>query len=263
MSGFTELFPVASQPHQMLMESMTGIPMTDGMVFLAIHLGVFFAISVSCRSHIQRLRSEARHEKISRRRKRQGERKISFDARVLKTAIFPLLLSLFLYHIASEWIDSFPLLILTLVINGVLLFLPSLAAQGNKDGRNMSRLDSVLIGLGGAIGVIPGCSRIAGMISVGSLRGVDREYMLDMVFILSIPVLLVLLVLDIYSVFLARFALSFLDIVIYLLMASVSFLGAYLCCLSLRFLAAKTSFASFCYYSWGMALFSFILYLMI
>lgn len=247
----------------MLMSSMTGIPMTDGMVFLAIHLGTVLAIFVSCRSRIKRLRTDSRHEKLSRRRKRQGERTVSFDARVLKTAVSPLLLSLFLYPIANRWIDSLPLLILTLVVNGTLLFLPSLAAQGNKDGRSMSRLDSVLIGLGGSLGAIPGCSRIAGMISVGSLRGVDREYMLDVAFILSIPVLLVISVLDIYSVFLAQIALSFLDIVLYLLMAAVSFFGAYLCCLTLRFLAAKTNFVSFCYYSWGMALFTFILYLMI
>ena len=49
-----------------------------------------------------------------------------------------------------EWVDSLAMLTIFLVINGILLFVPQYIPSGNKDGRNLSLLDGLLMGLAGA-----------------------------------------------------------------------------------------------------------------
>jgi len=48
-----------------------------------------------------------------------------------------------------------------------------------------------------------------------------------------------------------------------LLAAGSAFGGAWLAMVIMRFLSVKSSFYGFAYYNWGLALFSFLVYLMI
>lgn len=263
-SGFTEFFPVSARPHQMLYAFLTGIPMTDAMVPVVIHLGALLAVASSCRNRVRRLLREDRHARAThRRRNRHVDRVALLDMQVLRTAVVPLIISVFFYKKAERWVDGLLPLCLTLVINGVIVFLPRVLSLGNKDGRTMSRLDSLTMGLGGALAPIPGFSRVGGILSFGMLRGADREYLLDAAFILSIPVLLVVVALDIYAVFVSKMVLSSLALLCYLLMAALSFGAAYLGIMIMRYLTLKAEQHCFSYYSWGLAMFTFILYLMI
>ena len=264
ISGFTEFLGVSAPPHQMLYELMTGFEQTDVMLTLSIRVGALTAVFLSCRARIKRLMHEQRLAGLSRRRRnRQPDPAALLDIRLLKTVTIPLLISVLFYKRAGEWINGVLPLSLTLVLNGVLLFIPRLMSQGNKDGRSVSRLDGVLMGLSGALAAVPGFSRTGGMISAGTTRGFDRNYALDTALILSIPTLLGLLILDIYGVFTAKLTLGFVALLIYLLLAAVSFGGAWLGIMLMRYLSVKAGFTGFSYYSWGLALFSFILYLMI
>lgn len=263
-SGFTEFLGVSAPPHQILFEFMTGFEQSDTLLTFAIRIGVLAAVFFSCRNKIARLMRERRLAGLSRRRRnRQPDATALLDIRLLKTAMIPLLISVLFYKRAGEWINGALPLSLTLLLNGLLLFIPRLMNQGNKDGRSVSRLDGVLLGLGGALAAIPGFSRTGGIISAGTARGVDRSYALDMALLLSIPTLLELLIFDIFGVFTAKLTLSFVAILVYLLMASVAFGGAWLGIMLMRYLSVKAGFTGFCYYCWGLALFSFILYLMI
>lgn len=264
ISGFTEFLGVSAPPYQMLYELMTGFDQTDAMLTLFIRIGVLAAVVFCCRARISRLLRERRLAGLSRRRRnRQPDVTALLDIRLLKTAMIPLLASVLFYKRAGEWISGVLWLSLTLMLNGVLLFIPRLMSQGNKDGRSVSRLDGVLMGLGGALAAVPGFSRIGGIISMGTARGVDRSYALDLALLLSIPALLGLLIFDIYGVFAAKLTLSFLALLIYLLLAGFSFGSAWLGIILMRYLSVKAGFTGFSYYCWGLALFSFILYLMI
>ena len=263
-SGFTEFLSVPAPPHQMLYELMTGFEQRDVMLTLAIRIGVLTAVFFSCRSRIVRLMHERRLAGLSRRRRnRQPDIMALFDIRLLKTAMIPMLISVLFYKRAGEWINGVLRLVLTLTLNGVLLFIPRLMNQGNKDSRSISRLDGVLMGLGGALAAIPGFSRIGGIISAGTARGVDRNYALESALLLSIPALLGLLIFDIYGVFAAKLTLGFVALLVYLLLAAIAFGGAWLGIMLMRYLSVKAGYTGFSYYCWGLAMFSFILYLMI
>lgn len=263
-SGFTEFLGVSAPPHQLLFESMTSFSQSDAMVTLVVRLGVLAAVVFCCRTRLRKLMRERRLATLSRRRRnRQPDMVALLDMRLLKTALVPLLVSVLFYKRAGQWIDHVLLLAMTLLLNGILLFIPRLLSQGNKDGRSVSRMDGILIGLAGSLAAIPGFSRVGAMVSTATARGVDRGYALDTALLLSIPVLLGLLIFDAYAVIAAKVAIGIVAFLVYLLLGAVSFGGAWAGITFMRYLSVKAGFTGFSYYSWGLALFSFILYLVV
>lgn len=264
LSGFTEFLPVSARPHQLLFEYVTGVSMTDNMVTMAIHLGALLAVLSVYKNRLQRLSREGRHERTSRKRRIRHVDKLAItDFRILKVAAIPVIISALFYKYTRHMISSMIGLSLMLLINGFIMFLPSRLPQGNKDSRNMSQLDGIVIGFGGALGMIPGLSRVGGAISFALMRGTHRERVIDIALILSIPALAILLILDVYAVIATKAALQFVGMMLYLFMAVISFLCSYLSIMVMRYLSLKTNYSSFAYYSWGGALLTFILYLMI
>lgn len=263
-SAFTEFLPVSPRAHQMLYEMLTGFSLTDAMVPFAIRLGTIAALILSCKKRIQHLLRANRLARYARRhRSTHVDTTAILDTRALKTAAFPILVGLLFYQRAGKWVGSMALLALMLTINGLVLFMPRIMLRGNKDGRSLSRLDTMTVGIGGALAMIPGFSRIGCMVSGGQIRGVDRNYALEMALLLSIPALLGALIFDCYAVITAKVAISGAAWLCYLLMGALSFGTGYLAILFLRFLSVKASFSRFSYYSWGMAMFAFILYLLV
>ena len=99
--------------------------------------------------------------------------------------------------------------------------------------------------------------------SFGMMRGATKRYALDTALILSIPALAVLLLIDFFAIFTTSAGLTFLAILSCITAGITSFLSAFAGIYMMRFLAVRAGFSGFAYYSWGLSLFSFILYLMI
>lgn len=264
LSGFTEFLPVSPRAHQLLYELLTGFRLNDTMVSLAIHLGTTAALILNCKKRIQHLFRANRIARYARRhRNTHVDTTAILDTRVLKTAALPMIISIFLIRRAESWVSSYAMLALMLTLSGLLLFIPRIIPKGNKDGRNLSAMDSVIMGLGGALSAIPGFSGIGSFLSAAHLRGVDRNYALDTALLATIPVLFGLLVMDVFSILGSKLLISGLGLLMYFLMAVFAFFTGYLAIVFVRFLCMKTSFSRFSYYSWGMAMFTFMLYLLI
>ena len=128
----------------------------------------------------------------------------------------------------------------------------------------MTGFDSLLIGLCGGLGMLPGISRTGFATTAALIRGADRQQALNWSYLLSIPILIGLMILDIYGMITFGVAsLSFSLFLQYLASAAVAFGGAYFAIHFMRFIAVNAGFVGFAYYSWGAALFSFIFYLTI
>lgn len=238
--------------------------MEDGLVTLAIHLGCLVAVLVSCHKRIGRLLREDRHARRFRDRPGRSVDKVAvLDMRVLRTAAVPVLIGAMLGQRYGDWATGLVPLSVLLLVNGVILFLPTLLPQANKDSRSMSMLDSILIGVGAAIGSVPGLSRTGCAISAALIRGVDRYHVLDFALLLTIPALLIVAVFDLIAVIGAKMAVTAMGLLIYVSIAALAFACGYAGIVIMRYLSSKDALLSFCYYSWGMALFTFVLYLMI
>lgn len=119
------------------------------------------------------------------------------------------------------------------------------------------------MGIGGSLFAIPGLSGIGAALSVASVTGVERKYGLNMILMMNMGVLAGKSIYDFLDLITAGVSgLSLISVIMCFMAAVVSFLAAYLAVKLLRTQAEGKGFDFFAYYSWGMALFSFILSLM-
>ena len=263
ISGFTEFLPICPEGHRFLFLSLLG-KSDHAAIRLSVHLGALFALVFLCAPMIAKLNRERKIASISeRRRKRQPDMRSIMDLRFLKIAVIPVILCRFASRFVSGATDKLWVLAALLFLNGFVLYIPQFYPHANKDGLTLTRSDAVIIGLGTGFGIFPGISRIAVASSVGSLRGADRRYILDIILLLCIPALLILVVMEFFAVFAAAATLSFISFLCCITAALMSFIGAYLGICMIRFIAVRVGYSGFAYYSWGLALLTFILYLTI
>jgi len=106
---------------------------------------------------------------------------------------------------------------------------------------------------------VPGISRVGAVTSAGIAQGADREQALRWSLLLSIPALVVLLAMDVYSIM--TVGLGAVAILQTVLAAVAAFGGAYVGIRMMRFMAVRAGFSGFAYYCWGAALFTLLMYL--
>lgn len=263
ISGFTAFLPVPSTAHQILFETMSGAAGQAALFRLACRIGVLAALILSCRLTIRNLLRQRRLSRIPvRKRKRQPDPVSIMELRFLRTAWIPATAGMLLCGLGDRTGASLPLLALTVLLGGVLVYLPGLFRSGNKDAPTSSVLDAVATGCGMCLSVLPGISGVAGVVSVGALCGLDRRFALRVALLLSIPATVVRLVFD--GIALAAIGVGGFSIVLLaLLSAAAAFLGALASVGTIRFLTVKSGASGFAYYCWGLALFIFALFLII
>lgn len=263
ISGLTEILPVSSQAHQSIMLNLFGVTQPHGLLGLSVSAGALAAVLASTASTFKRIRREFALSRSKRRGKKKSVNLQSvFDWNFFKTACIPIFISLFVYGQIRSWRELMPVVSLMLVLNGFILHLPMYLSKGNKDSRSMSGLDGLLFGISSALGLLPGISRIGAGASSAAARGADTQQAFKWSLLLSVPALAGLLLVEGASVLSA--GLSGTETVFFLkcvFTAAMSCLGTNIGIRIMKAVSVRTGFEAFSYYSWGAALFSFILYL--
>ena len=264
LSGLTEFLPVSAQGHQAIMLRLFGADHRDPVLDFFVHSGVLFALLFSCKTMFANLRREQLLLKRSRRKNHTYERKGVYELRLFKTAIVPMLLGMLIYWAARKAEFKPLLLVLYFVVNGIILIIPEYMAHGNKDASAMTGWDAILLGLTTCLSSLPGISRVGTMGAITTARGADRQSALNWILMLSAPALVVWLGFDIVNLIIQGFdPISFITILCYFLSAAAAFGGAYLGVVFMRYLTVRIGYVGFAYYSWGAAMFSFVLYLIV
>lgn len=263
LSGFFDIIPVSAQAHKVLMLKLVGAKDYMPLMYLLIDLGVFAALYFNCRSQIVRMtRAQALARVPKKKRKRPLDVRSLMDLRLLRTMLIPVVLGLFFYQFTSQWNDKIICIVICLVINGVILFLPQFFATGNRDSRTLSRVEGLLMGLGGAFSVLPGISAIGTATSVGSICGIEKGYALDLALLMNMFLSLGWVVYDIIAITNGVGFVTFLILIRYILTAAAAFGGTVLGIRIMRHLAVGRGYAMFAFYCWGVALFTFFFNLM-
>ena len=155
------------------------------------------------------------------------------------------------------------LVALFLLLNGVILYIPQFLPTGNRDCRTLSRVEGLLMGLGGAVGVVPGFSTIGVSTAIGSVCGVERGYGLSMALMMQLMLTMGYLVWDVMEIAASGLGtLSFGILFRYIVTSLTAFGGTMLGVRLMRRIAQNHSFALFALYCFGLSLFTFILNLM-
>ena len=262
VSGITEFLPVSSGAHQVLMRYLFGADSRVPVQELLVHIGVLLAIFVGCKDVLFRLRIEQRALQNSRRRRHNSDSRSYFDLRLLKTACVPLLLGLLLNIITFRKENNMGMLIAFSLLNALILLLADHTSRGNRDSRTMSGLDGIVMGIVGALSAFPGMSR-TGMISAYTVaRGAEGENVANWAVLLGIPAMAFAICFDLVLLVVMGFVgMTFVMFLGYILCGVMAFVGAYLGISLLKIILNQSGFSGFAYYGIGMALFSFILYL--
>lgn len=264
VSGLTDILPVSAQAHELLILKMFGAGSAPGLMRLLIHLSILGALYYHCIPHITKmLRAKSLSRIPKRRRKRPLDTRSLMDFSLWKTMIIPVILGYLLYNKVAGMRGSLSLIAIFLFINGIVLYIPQYLPGCNKDSRSLSRVEGLLMGLGGAASVLPGISAVGASVSIGSVCGVERKFCLNMALLMNMVIMVALVVLDIMSIVANGISdFSFGVLLCCLLSAAAAFLGTFLGIKYMRRLAAEKGYAIFAYYCWGLALFTFILNLM-
>lgn len=263
-SGMMDILPVSAEAHKVLLLKFFGKQGNLDMLDLLVHLSILGALYVSCQSHIVRIRRARALARIpKKKRKRPLDTRTLMDWSMLKTMTVPVILGLFLYRYTAPVYGNLLLMALFLFLNGLILYVPQFLPTSNRDSRTLSRIEGLLMGLGGAVSIIPGISAIGAATSVGSVCGVERNYSLTMALMLNMVLMAGMVVYDVLGIMANGLGLLSLAIILrYLLTAVVSFGGTILGVKIMRYLAENQGFSLFGVYCWGLALFTFILNLM-
>ena len=263
-TGLTNILPVSVQAHEQILVKFMGKGAVPSMMQLFMHLGVLAAIFLCCQPHILKM---ARAKKMSRipkkKRKRPLDTRSLMDLRLLTTMLIPVALMLLVWPKVKLVSSNMIIMATLLFLNGLILYIPQFLPSSNKDCRSLSRVEGLLMGLGGAMFAVPGLSGMGASLSVASVTGVDRKYGLNMILLMDMGILAGKVLYDLLGLISGGIGtVSPMILLSYLLAAAASFAGAYLAVRILRGLAESKGYGAFAYYSWGLALFTFVLTLM-
>ena len=261
--GFAEFLPVSSTAHRSILNCLFGVDREEPLMVMFLHMGALLALLVSSKSLLQRLQRELEIKRVARRRsRRQPDELAVLDMSLVKTACIVMLLGFVFYFRTADWNGNLPIIAAFLIINGIILHVSLYLPKGNKDARSMSRLDAVLLGIGSALSVIPGVSRVGVSTNMGIVRGATPQNAYKWSLLVSIPALAALVVLDLVGVVTAGLGqLDFSFILQCILCGCAAYLGATGAISVMKMIVHKNGIENFSYYCWGAALFSFILYM--
>lgn len=263
VSGLTDILPVSAQAHKAILLKLFGFSEEPAILRFMIHLATLACLYYCCQAQILRISRQLRLARIpKKRRKRPLDTRTLMDYKLLRMMVIPALLVFLIYQKTSEWNHSLNWIAVFVLINAVILYLPVLMPSGNKDSRSFSPIEGLLIGLGGAVSVVPGISSVGTTTSIFLLRGADRTFALNMTLLLQIAVTAITLVMDVLTMWSVGIAtISFGAVFCCILAAAAAFVGTFLGIKVLRMMAVNIGFNSFAFYSLGLALISFILFL--
>ena len=265
ISGLAEFLPISAQAHQTILAKLFGLTGNSAFINLWIHCGMLLGLYVATREHLWVLYREMRLAAVpKRRRRREPDAKSIMQIKLIKTAFWLMAVCFIFYPVTRLWQNKIHIVGLLLIVNGLIIIVPQFLFSGNKDARRMSAADGILLGLANGLFILPGISRIAISTTVSHARGVERTSALNWALCLSIPALAFLIGFDIYSIIFAGTGVNaFVDVIKCLLAAASAYLGSYLSITVMRFISVHSGYYAFGYYSWGAALFAFILFLTI
>ena len=263
VSGLTEIFPVSSQANQMVMRHLYGVPQKEPIRDLLVHIAVLIAIFLACRGMFTKIRREQVLAYRMRRNPSQVRAlKGVYDVRLVRAAMPVMIVGMFASLLFADFYNQRPIFALVLLINGALTLIPTYMHQGNKDARSMTQGDSILIGVAAACSAVPGISRNGAVMFMTLMRKADKHNGVTWALLLSVPAMAVLMVLDFIAIFTVGIgAVTIAVLGGYLVSMIAAFVGAFFAVNTVKMLIMRADYSGFAYYDFGLALLTFVLYL--
>lgn len=261
VQGIAEFLPISSSGHLSILQNLFGMAVADEnhMFFdVLLHLGTLISICLVYRQDLVDMFNDCvTFFTISDAKLREKSRPGTRQTLMLLISTLPLVFIVPLYD-AIERLHSYTFFIgLILMLTGCLLYVSDQFLPGKKDGKTITILDALIIGVCQCVATIPGLSRSATTITACLCCGVDREYAVKYSFLLSLPAVLGANILSFIKLFSAGVQWQYVPA--YLIGTAVALITGVLSIGVLQLIAKKGAFGMFRYYCWGAGLITIFL----
>ena len=186
VQGLTEILPISSSAHLVLVPALTGWP-DQGLSFdVALHIGTAIAIIAYFRSDIGRM-INAWLASITQRR-------LDSDSRLMWGVLLGTIPAGIAGLLFADFVETqlrSPLFIaFTLIIFALLLWLADARGARRREVATIGIRDAIIIGFAQAVALMPGVSRSGITMTAGLALGLTRQAAARFSFRLSLPVVL-------------------------------------------------------------------------
>ncbi len=214
LQGATEFFPVSSTGHLILAEKFIPTSGDAALFNVILHVGTLIAILLAMQNDINRLfgemlrmigdlfrnlfaylRSSASHKEPDYARIVASNYRKMFLL-ILTASVSSAVVALPLRHLGMTGSDNLIFSGAGFLLTGVLLLVTDRIEPGTKVPRDITYVQAAVIGLIQGVTVLNGISRTGIMIVAGILLGFGRKFAIRFSFLLSVPVVLGALILD-------------------------------------------------------------------
>lgn len=262
VQGLTEFLPISSSGHLSIMTNLFDVNSTEGgyMFFtVLLNIGSFLALILLYWQDIKKMAIELLAlvnlgPMAGVQRQRYPAARMFF---MLLIASIPLFFILPLRKKLSTLYFNNIFIAISIILTGCMLFVSDKMKEGNKGGGNMTVLDAVIIGLCQCASAVPGLSRPATTITAGIAAGLKRTFAVRFAFLLSVPVMFGMNILNLIDSIKMGIDTSILPACFVGML--VSMLAGIVAILVVRYLAQKGKLGTFAYYCWVMGVLSIIL----
>lgn len=266
VSGLCEPMPVSAEAHRSLLGYFFNYSDLEPLFLLACHMAVLMVVLSAGRLELRRLWRTAR---ILRRPKHRRTSHPSLNhagtLRLLRSAAVLCIVGRLLSYRLTAVTERLWVMALPLIFSGLLLWLPTHIRTANKDGRHLSNLDGLLLGLAALTAAVPGVSLVAAVLSMASMRGTHRQYAVRFAWLLLSLSLLTASVMDLLLVIRSGDSFAVPQLLSAGLGGAAAAMGSWLAIhiIRTRTRPGAAGINGFCFYNWGMALLCLALFLLV
>lgn len=247
IQGLSEFIPISSTAHMTLAGQLMDLidpnnPDKWTSFIAVVQLGTLAAVLVYFRKDIFGITKDFLGENISNRKKIKEQSINSKLGWLILLGSIPIVtIGLAVKDIIRSNITKDPFVIaLSLIIFAIVLMIAELTVKFRKDLKDISILDSIIIGVGQVFALIPGASRSGTTITAGLFMGLNRETAARFSFLLGIPAILGSGLLEFYKASEYLTPNMFIDLLVATLAASIS--GYWSIAFLLKFLQKNSTF---------------------
>lgn len=253
IQGLTEFLPVSSSGHLVLFSSLLDVQSSSVVFEVLVHVGTLGAVLVAF-WHEFRQMVQGFCKILTNPGKLVQLYKTDVGARLfiwLVVGTLPTVAAALLFKEQVEQAFTSPKFVGgTLILTGLILFLADRVPQ-NAEEKEQTLLDSLWVGLGQAVAILPGISRSGTTIAFGLARGLGRQQAARFSFLLSIPSILGALVYSLPNLVGGRAPASLWVLAAGMLAAGFT---GYLAIRLLVAMVRRGRLAWFAYYTWAVGL---------
>ena len=184
VQGLTEILPISSSGHLILVPWLFGWP-DQGLAFdVAMHMGTLVALL--CYFRVEVLRYGCAFMRSLRLHTLDGDARLAWA--IVVGTVPAAVVGVLLDDAASTTLRAASVVAVTTVVYAILLGAADLFGQKTRDETTITLRDGLIIGAAQALALIPGTSRSGITITAGLALGLDRRGAARFSFLLSLPI---------------------------------------------------------------------------